>query len=202
MKIDFENLERRECYQLLTGMILPRPIAWVSTVSEDGVFNLAPFSFFTGISSKPPIICLSIGSRKGEKKDTLRNIEYAQDFVVNVVDESLAQRMNQTSADYPNTISEFKETGLTPLPSDKVRSPRVAQSPINMECQLKQVLSFGEPSNANNLIIGQIVRVHVKDSLWRDGTIDIPKLKIIGRLSGNLYCHTGDIFEIERPALP
>ncbi len=86
-KIDFENLERRECYQLLTGMILPRPIAWVSTVSEDGVFNLAPFSFFAGISSKPPIICLSIGFRKVEKKDTLRNIEYAQDLVVNVVDE-------------------------------------------------------------------------------------------------------------------
>jgi len=202
MKIDFDNLPRRECYQLMTGMILPRPIAWVSTVGEDGIFNLAPFSFFTGITSKPPILCLSIGSRRGRQKDTLRNIESTKDFVVNVVDETLAERMNQTSAEYPSYVSEFKETGLTPLPSDKVRSPRVAESPINMECELLKILEFGENPNTTSLIIGQIVRAHVKDALLRDGTIDISKLKLIGRLGDDLYCHTQDVFEMKRPGSP
>jgi len=181
-------------------MILPRPIAWVSTIGKDGVPNLAPFSFFTGVSSKPAIICFSIGSRKGQKKDTLKNIESTKDFVINVVDEDLAQRMNQSSADYPSNVSEFEETGLTPLPGDKVSSPRVAQSPINMECELIKILNFGQSPNTSSLIIGEIVRVHVKDTLIGNGIIDISQLKAIGRLGGELYCRTADIFELKRPA--
>ena len=201
MKIDFDNFSHRECYQLLTGMILPRPIAWVSTVGEDGTFNLAPFSFFTGITSKPPLICISIGPRRGEKKDTLKNIEFAGDFVINIVNESLAQKMNQTSADYPSNVSEFVETRLTPLSSDKVKSPRLAESPINMECKLRQILTFGEQNQGSNLIIGEVVRAHVQDALLKDAAIDAAGLGAIGRLSGNQYCHVKDIFEIKRPSL-
>lgn len=202
MKIDFDNLSRQECHDLFCSMIVPRPIAWVSTVGRDGTFNLAPFSFFGGVSSKPPILCLAIGRREGQKKDTLINIEYARDFVVNVVDETLAERMNQTSADYPSYISEFKEIGLTPLPSDKVKSPRVAESPINMECKLLQILEFGEKPNINSLVIGEIVRAHVRDELFRDGTIDINRLKAIGRLGGDLYCLIKGVFEMKRPKYP
>ena len=201
MKIDFDDFSHRECYQLLTGMILPRPIAWISTVGEDGTFNLAPFSFFTGITSKPPLICISIGSRKGEKKDTLKNIEFARDFVINIVDESLAQKMNQTSADYQPNVSEFEETGLTPLPSDKVKSPRLAESPVNMECQLEQILTFGESPQVSDLVIGEVVRAHVKDTLFRDAAIDAAGLGAIGRLSGDQYCRVQDIFEMKRPSL-
>lgn len=199
MKIDFDNLDGRECHKLLTGMIVPRPIAWVSTIGEDGTFNLAPFSFFGGISSKPPILSVSIRRRQGQKKDTLRNIEYAKDFVVNVVDETLAESMNQTSADYPSHISEFKEAGLTPLPSDKVMSPRVAESPINMECKLLQILKFGEWPNIHDLIVGEIVIAHVRDALFREGTINISQLKAIGRLGGGFYCRIRDVFEMKRP---
>ena len=199
MKFDFDSHNRSECSKLLAGMVIPRPVAWVSTIGEDGTFNLAPFSFFGAVAGKPPIIYISIGRRQGRKKDTLRNIEYAKDFVVNVVDETMAKSMNQTSADYPSNVSEFQEAGLTPLPGDKVMSPRVAESPINMECRLLQILEFGEMPNVNNLVIGEIVGAHVRDTLFRDNTIDVSQLKIIGRLGGDLYCQTRDIFEMKRP---
>ena len=112
MKIDFDDLDRRQCHELVVGMISPRPIAWVSTVGEDGTFNLAPFSFYGGVFSRPPMLCVSIARRRGEKKDTIRNIEYTGDFVVNVVNDELAMAMNQTSADYPANVSGFKEAAL------------------------------------------------------------------------------------------
>jgi flavin reductase (DIM6/NTAB) family NADH-FMN oxidoreductase RutF len=140
MDVDFDGLTRHECHKLLVGMVVPRPIAWVSTTGENATFNVAPFSFFGAVSPKPPIICLSGGSRQGQKKDTLKNIEYTQDFVVNVVDEILAKRMNQTSADYPSNVDEFKEANITPLSSDRVVSPRIAEAPINMECKLLQTI--------------------------------------------------------------
>ncbi len=203
MKIDFDNLDRRECHELLVGMVVPRPVAWVSTIGKDGTFNVAPYAFFGVVSSKPPILFVSIGrQRQGQKKDTLRNIEYARDFVVNVVDEALAESMNQTSADYPSNVSEFKEAGLTPLPGDKVGSPRVAESPISMECKLLQILEFGERPRSNSLVIGEIVRAHVRDALYQDGTIDISQLKAVGRMSGDFYCRTGDVFEMKRPVYP
>ena len=161
MKIDFDDLGRHECHELLMGMIAPRPIAWVSTVGKDGTFNLAPFSSFGTICVKPPMIYISIGSLQGQKKDTFINIEYTEDFVVNMVDESLAEKMNQTSARYPANVSEFTEAGLTPLPSDKVRSPRAAESPISMECKLDGILEFGGSQNVNRVVIGEIVRAHL-----------------------------------------
>ena len=202
MKIDFDNLDRHDCHQLLVGMVTPRPIAWVSTVAEDGTLNLAPFSFFGGLGSKPPFIYISIGSRRGEKKDTLINIEYAGDFVVNVVDESLAEKMNQTSANYPASVSEFTEVGLTALPSDKVKSPRLAESPISMECKLNRILEFGDSIDVNMVAIGEIVRVHVRDDVLSNGVVDPSKLKAIARLGADFYCRTGDLFEMKRPTHP
>lgn len=202
MKIDFDNLGRHECHEILVGIIAPRPIAWVSTVGRDGTFNLAPFSFFGGICVKPPILYISIGSPPGEKKDTLRNIEDTRDFVVNVVDESLAEKMNQTSAKYPADVSEFTEVGLTPLPADRVRSPRVAESPISMECKLERILEFGDSQNVNRMVIGEIVRAHVRDDILRDGYVDASRLKAIARLGADYYCRTGDLFEMKRPTYP
>ncbi|MDP2951764.1 MAG: flavin reductase family protein [Chloroflexota bacterium] len=202
MKIDFDSLSRMECHDLLVGMIVPRPIAWVSTIGEDGTFNLAPYSFFGAVSSKPPRLCVAIERRRGDKKDTIRNIEYARDFVVNVSTEALAAQMNQSSADYPRAVSEFKETGLTPVASDKVRSPRIAESPISMECKVVQLIEFGEGANSSSLVIGEVVRAHAEDALFKEGTFDSSRLRAIARLSAELYCRTGDVFEMKRPRLP
>ncbi|MFH1087442.1 MAG: flavin reductase family protein [Chloroflexota bacterium] len=202
MNIDFDNLDRKQAHELFTCLISPRPIAWISTVAEDGTYNLAPFSFFNGISSRPPILLVSIGRRKGQKKDTIRNIEYSGDFVVNAVDESLAEKMNQTSADYPPNISEFKETGLTPLPGDKVKSPRLAESPVSMECVLLQVLQMGRIADNYSVVLGEVVRVHVRDTVIRNGEIDMSQLRLVARMGRDLYCRSRDIFEMKRPTYP
>lgn len=200
MKIIPANLNKKDSHELLMSAILPRPIAFVSTLGEDGVFNVAPFSCFAPIGMKPALVCLQISwKRDGQKKDTLRNIEFTKDFVVNVVDESMAEAMNQASADYPSDVDEFKEVGLTAVKSDLVKAPRVAESPINMECKLLQILQFGEISTGSNVVIGEVVLVHVKDELWADDQIDISKWKPIGRLGGQLYCRMTDRFEMKRP---
>lgn len=203
MKIISAGLNKRDSHELLMSAILPRPIAFVSTVGEDGIFNVAPFSCFAPIGMKPALVCLQISwKRNGQKKDTLRNIEFTRDFVVNVVDESMAEVMNQASADYPSDVNEFKEVGLTAVKSDLIRAPRVAESPINMECKLLQILEFGEistGSTGSNVVIGEVVLVHVKDELWADDQIDISKWKPIGRLGGQLYCRMTDRFEMKRP---
>jgi flavin reductase (DIM6/NTAB) family NADH-FMN oxidoreductase RutF len=200
VKIIPANLNKRDSHELLMSAILPRPIAFVSTVGEDGVFNVAPFSCFAPIGMKPALVCLQISwKRDGQKKDTLRNIEFTKDFVVNVVDESMAEAMNQASADYPSNVDEFKEVGLTAVKSDLVKALRVAESPINMECKLLQILQFGEISTGSNVVIGEVVLVHVKDELWADDQIDISKWKPIGRLGGQLYCRMTDRFEMKRP---
>jgi flavin reductase (DIM6/NTAB) family NADH-FMN oxidoreductase RutF len=200
VKIIPANLNKKDSHELLMSAILPRPIAFVSTVGEDGIFNVAPFSCFAPIGMKPALVCLQISwKRDGQKKDTLRNIEFTKDFVVNVVDESVAEAMNQASADYPSDVDEFKEVGLTAVKSDLVKAPRVAESPINMECKLLQILQFGEISTGSNVVIGEVVLVHVKDELWADDQIDISKWKPIGRLGGQLYCRMTDRFEMKRP---
>ena len=199
MKIDPQKLSSVELYHLMIGSIVPRPIAFISTVGENGVYNLAPFSYFMGICPQPPTICVSIGLRRGEKKDTVRNIEFCRDFVVNVVDETIAQAMNVTSADFPSHIDEFKEAGLTPIASGKVRSPRAAESLINMECRLIDIQHYGGPPASNSLVIGEIVQFHINDNIYEDGRINMRRLKAIGRMGGDFYCRTGDIFEMERP---
>lgn len=200
MKLDPRQMERKDFYNMLMAALNPRPIAWVSTVGEDGVFNLAPFSFFQAVSAKPPVICFSVASKRdGRKKDTLRNVEWAKDFVLNTVNEDLAKLMNLTSTEFPPEVDEFREAGLTPLKSELVKSPRVAESPINMECQVNQIIQFGQSPEFSSLIIGNVVRMHVKDEFCVDGQVDGWKLMNIGRLWGKYYCRITDTFEMTMP---
>ena len=200
MKLNPADLDHRSAHHLMVGIIVPRPIAWVSTISEEGVFNLAPFSCLMSVSLHPNLICISIGShRDGQKKDTIRNIEFSNDFVVNTVNEDLADTMNRTSAYYPISVSEFDEVGLTPLNSDIVKSPRLAESPVNMECKVHQILQFGNAPNIANLVIGEVLLVHVKDEIWINEDIPNSQLKPIGRLGGVMYCKTTAEFEMKRP---
>jgi flavin reductase (DIM6/NTAB) family NADH-FMN oxidoreductase RutF len=199
MKIDPSQLDWKDAHELLVGAILPRPIAFVSTVGEDGVNNVAPFSFYAPISVKPAYIGISFSRyRDGRKKDTLVNIEFSKDFVINVVTEELAEAMNQASKDYPSYVDEFKEVGLTPVKSDLVKSPMVAESPVKMECRLVQTLEFGEVPRITNFVIGEVLRVHIKEDLWLDNTIKAYKLKAIGRLGEEFYCRITDLFEMRR----
>ena len=203
MKIDLANLDTRDTHHLMVGAVVPRPIAWVSTVGEDGVFNLAPFSAYAMVSMKPALVGFCVATtRDGWKKDTLKNIESTKEFVINVVDETLAEAMNVTAATYPSDVDEFKEARLTPVKADLVKAPMVAESPINLECRLTQVLEFGEAPRTNSFIIGEVLRVHVKDELYANEEIQMSKFKAIGRLGGrggDLYCRTSDSFEMKRP---
>ena len=201
MKIVPGDQEHRAAHKLISAIVAPRPVALVSTVGEDGVFNLAPFSAFTILCVTPAIICFSIMQRRsGLKKDTLKNVEFTKDFVINVVDEALGEKMNQTSASYPSCVDEFEEVGLTPVGSDIVKAPRLAESPVNMECKVLQILEFGESPNASSVVIGEVVLLHVRDSLLVNGEIQNSELKAIARLGGDLYCRTRDVFEMKRPA--
>jgi flavin reductase (DIM6/NTAB) family NADH-FMN oxidoreductase RutF len=203
MKIIPAQLSNRDCHELFMSAILPRPIAFVSTVGEDGVFNLAPYSSFALLGLKPALVCFFVGlKRDGQKKDTTRNIELLHDFVVNVVTEDLAEAMNQTAAEYPAEVDEFKEAGLTAISSELVKAPRVAESPVTMECRLVQIIPNGEVPTGGHVIIGEVLLVHVADELWAGDQVDVAKLRPIGRLGGDLYCRTTDVFEMKRPPTP
>jgi flavin reductase (DIM6/NTAB) family NADH-FMN oxidoreductase RutF len=200
MKIFPAQLNRRDSHELLMSAILPRPIAFVSTVGQDGVFNLAPFSCFAPLGSKPAVIGLGISlKRDGRTKDTLTNIEFTREFVVNAVDEPLARAMNQSAAEYPSEVDEFKEVGLTPVASELVRSPRLAESPINLECRATEILKYGETPTGGHIIIAEIILAHIRDDLWAGDEIDLSKWKPIGRLGNKLYCRISDVFAMERP---
>jgi flavin reductase (DIM6/NTAB) family NADH-FMN oxidoreductase RutF len=198
MKID-PTLSWLQAHEIMVTAIAPRPIAFVSTVGPDGVFNLAPFSLVTPICMSPIILGLSIGRREGNKKDTLVNIEASGEYVVNTVTEELAAAMNQASASYPGEVDEFAEVGLTPVPCELVRAPRVGEAAISFECRLKQILEFGPPSRCNNFVIGEVVMIHVRDEFYGNDEIQAERLKLIGRLGGNRFCRTTDGFEMERP---
>jgi flavin reductase (DIM6/NTAB) family NADH-FMN oxidoreductase RutF len=201
MKYDFSSeLDWLESHELLVSFVVPRPIALVSTVSENNVFNVAPFSFFGAMSCKPAVVYLgiSIRKRKEEEKDTIRNIRYAKDFAINVVNEDLAESMNKCAADYPHDISEFDKAGLTPKKADLIKSPIVAESPINMECKLLQIIRFGEYPDSSDVVIGEILRAHIRDDLLVDRRIDMKGVNAIARLNLDLYCRTREIFELEK----
>ncbi|MFC2035842.1 flavin reductase family protein [Chloroflexota bacterium] len=200
MKIDPRNMDNMEFYRLFSSVVVPRPIAWVSTIGKNGIFNLAPFSFFGIISPSPALIYINIGrKRAGQKKDTLVNIESSKDFVVNIVSEDLAEAMNRSSTEYPSEVDEYKEVGLNPVKADIVTSPMLAESPVNMECQLFDMMEFGDFPRRSSVVIGEVVRVHIKEELYANGEIQFSVLRVLGRHSGNLYCRTTDIIEMERP---
>ncbi|MBN3897150.1 MULTISPECIES: flavin reductase family protein [unclassified Nostoc] len=200
MIIDPSQNDPRNTYQLLVGSVVPRPIAWVSTIASDGTPNVAPFSFFMGVTANPPTLAISTGLKRGVKKDTLFNVEQSGELVVNIVVEELGEQMNATSGDFPPDVDEFQVAGLTPAPSKRVRPPRVAESPINIECVLKQVVYIGNEGSQSGLIIAEAVLWHIRDDLLTpQNTIDVAKLHAIGRLSGNWYTRTQDLYEITRP---
>jgi flavin reductase (DIM6/NTAB) family NADH-FMN oxidoreductase RutF len=138
-------------------------------------------------------------TRDGKKKDTLRNIESSKEFVINIVTDDLSKPMNQTCFEYPPEVSEFTEVGLTPLKSEMVKAPRLAESPVHMECRLLQIMEFGKSPDGGHVIIGEILVVHIKDEFWAGDQVDMAKLKAIGRLGGDFYCRTTDMFEMHRP---
>ena len=202
MKLYPDKLERIDAYNLFVSSVVPRPIALVSTIDEHGASNVAPYSNFMCMCVKPFLVCVGIGyTRDGKKKDTLRNIEATKEFVVNVVDEALAQAMNTCSGEYPSDVSEFDVAGLTPAACELVKAPMVAESPINMECKLMQVLELGEPGVGNIAVIGEVALTHVRDELWTGKDIDGARLKAIGRLGSNFYCRTTDSFAMKRPVV-
>ncbi len=187
-------------YRVLTGVVVPRPIAFVSTRSKDGLINLAPYSFFNAVAYDPPTIVFSSSRQAGDKrKDTLAHIEETGEFVVNIVVDDIAEAMNRTAAEYPSEVSEFEIAGLTPAASQKVRPPRVAESPVNMECRPLQVVPLGQGDHQHGLVIGQVVLMHIRDDLIEGHRINHQRLKPTGRLAGSMYCHTSDVFEMVRP---
>ena len=185
-------------YKLLIGSVVPRPIAFVSTVSSAGVFNLAPFSFFNAVCAEPPILTFAAGHRMPEK-DTLANVRATGEFVVNVVTEEIAERMNLCSGEYPAGVSEFEISDLTPVASDLVRAPLVLESPLNMECRVVQILDLSTKPRGGSLVIGEVIRFHVDQAITEEMRIDPEKLRAIGRMGGDLYTRTRDRFAMARP---
>lgn len=197
MKIVPKELSRSQAYKLLISTLIPRPIALVSTVNESGIVNVAPFSFFGGISSKPPVIYISVDrKRDGDKKDTLRNIELNGDFVVNIVTEEIAEKMNICAVDFPYGVSEAEIAGLTPVKSEIVKSPMILESPINFECQVIKIIEIGDAPNT--VVFAEIVMFHIKDEIFEDGAVNPKKLKVVGRLGGNFYTLIDNVFEMRR----
>jgi flavin reductase (DIM6/NTAB) family NADH-FMN oxidoreductase RutF len=191
-----------DIYKLMIGSIVPRPIAFVSTISKDGIRNLAPFSFFNGVCSNPPIVLFSTTIKKdGSHKDTLNNVEATKEFVVNIISEEIAEQMNTTSADFPPHVDEFAETKLTPIPSDLVKPPRVSECKIAMECKLVQIVKFGTGPGSGCTVFGEVLRFHIADELFDNYRIDPDKLRAIGRMGGPTYTRTRDRFELLRPNL-
>jgi flavin reductase (DIM6/NTAB) family NADH-FMN oxidoreductase RutF len=185
-------------YKLLIGSVVPRPIAFVSTISPDGVLNLAPFSFFNAVCGNPPVVTFACGFRE-PPKDTLGNVGATGEFVVNIVTEEIAEQMNLTSGDYPAGVDEFAISSLTPVPSDLVKPPCVRESPINMECKLLQIVDISTRPLGGSLVIGEVVRFHIDPALTANFRINAEKLRAIGRMGGNEYTRTRCRFEMARP---
>lgn len=201
MIVDPGTARQVDIYKLMIGAIVPRPIAFVSTMSPDGAFNLAPFSFFNAIGSAPPMICFTAGlrARPDPSKDTLRNIIRTGEFVVNLVSEEIAEKMNVTSGEYPPEVDEFALAQLTPVPSDLVKPPRVKESHVQMECKRFLMVDVSSLPGGGTLVLGEVLRFHVDDDIIDDFKIDPDKLRAIGRMGGMSYTRTRDRFDMIRP---
>ena len=201
MLIDVVSANVVEVYQLLVGAVTPRPIAWVTTLSPSGVVNLAPFSFFNAFGANPPIVVFSPTLRRdGSKKDTLINLESLGEFVVNAATAPLAEKVNLTSAEIPARDSEVSLANLTALPRVEVKPPRLAESPVNFECKVRQIIPCGTGPIAANLVIGEVLMMHIADEVLDEkGRIDPRKLQTVARLGGDFWCRTPDLFEQKRP---
>jgi flavin reductase (DIM6/NTAB) family NADH-FMN oxidoreductase RutF len=213
LSLDPADCEPHQVYKLMTGIIVPRPVALVSTLDHNGVANLAPFSFFTGVGSKPPTVLFCpvvrnsrIARANGQpdifsdfRKDTLRNVEETGEFVVNVVNEAIAAAANATAVEVPPEVDEFVLSGLTPQASEVVRPARVRESPAQIECKLLQVIYTNREPGGGVIVLGEIVRFHVLNSLVEDFRVDPDGLDALGRMAGNTWARTHDRIELDRP---
>lgn len=200
MIFDTSTLDRSALHSLINGLVYPRPIAWVSTVSASGQPNLAPFSFFNAFSFFPPTVAIGPGSRKGVNKDTLRNIRETGEFVVSVVTEDLARIANATSAEFAAEISEWEALGIAGVDSVAVRPRRVGASPAAFECRMLQIVDLGSSdAPTNSLVLGRVVRIYADDAIL-DGTRPrSDALHLVGRMGGDEWCRTTDKFTLRRP---
>ncbi|MFD2115065.1 flavin reductase family protein [Paenibacillus yanchengensis] len=190
----------KENHKLLIGSVVPRPIAFVTSLSENGVLNGAPFSFFNIVSSNPPMISLSIQRSGGRQKDTANNITHTKEFVVHIVDEHNVEQINKTAASLLPDQSEVELAELTSITSTKIKVPGIQQAKVRMECKLEQVLELGADGNVScDLVIGKVVQFHVQDDIYENGRINVRGLAAVSRLAGVNYAKIGDLFSLERP---
>ncbi len=198
MIVDPDAHSSRALYRFLIGVVVPRPIAFVATRSVSGRPNLAPFSFFNAITSRPPLLSICINLRAGEPKDTLRNIRDTGEFVINVVDAAMLERMVQTSGEWPAEVNEFELAGFTETPAERVRAPRVAESPVHMECKLEREIVFEETV----MVVGRMLLAHVADGVLDEaGHVDPVKLAPVGRLGGDGYALVREVVRFARPVV-
>ena len=196
---DPASMETLRLYKLVTGTVVPRPIGFVSTQGSNGVANVAPFSFFNAVSHRPPIVLFSSAVREGRDKDTITNVRETGEFVVNIVTEPIARQMSLCAENYPPHTSEFQVSGLTPIPATVVRAPLVAESPVNMECRVVQIIAL--PESDYTLVLGRVLLFHVDPViLGREGRVDSAALRAIGRMAGNTYVSTHDVFAMDYDA--
>lgn len=197
--IDPRHLSQAEVYKLMTGLVVPRPIAWVSTQSINGIVNLAPFSSFTFVCHSPPMLAIGVDAKPDGDglKDTARNILASGEFVVNVANWSQLAHLHASSAEYPTAVSEVEELGLRQLPSARIRTPRLADAAVSCECILERCLELGD--GPNRLMIGRVVQFHVQDSLLSNGRIDSVALDPVSRLGGPIYAKLGPTVTMQRP---
>jgi flavin reductase (DIM6/NTAB) family NADH-FMN oxidoreductase RutF len=200
MTLDPSTTPPQDAYPFLVGVVNPRPIAWVLTRSPAGVLNLAPFSFFNVFGSNPPVLGFSPTlTRRGTEKDTLVNVRAAGECVVHVVTADARDAANLTSKELPTDESEVELAGLRTTPSTRVATPRLADAPVALECKLRQVVELGDGPIAGRLVLCDIVYLHVADTVLTDGKPDPHKLRTVGRLGGEWWCHTADLFKLPRP---
>lgn len=195
--IDFEDTAGRDQYKLLSGLIVPRPIGWIGTRRANGTFNLAPFSFFNVVSTAPPTVLFSGSVHSDRPKDSITLAEESGEFTVNIVSEDVAQAMSVTAGSFGPDDDEFTIAGLTAVAGTVVQAPMVAESPANLECQVSTVLDVGE--GLTRIVVGRVVALHVEDSVLDGTRIDARSLRAVGRMSGNTYITTENLFELERP---
>lgn len=201
MEIDPQETSQKNIYKILTGAVIPRPIGWISSISEDGIPNLAPFSFFNAVGEDPPHVMFSTVRTGDKNKDTLNNVLATKQFVVNMATEELVEAMNATSIELPPDGNEFEYAGLTPIPSVKVKPFRVKESPITFECELVHHYNLEDHKNGGaTIMIGRIVMFHVDESvLLDDYKINMETYRPVARLAGSNYAKLGEIFSIKRP---
>ena len=195
MRIDPADLDAETAYRLITGVVVPRPIAWVTSLSGSGVVNLAPFSAFMFVSPKPPMLAISVGRKAGIYKDTAQNILNNEEYVIHIADSSLMTAVHESSTEHPPDVSEVEQLGLATLPSERIKVPRLAAAPIAMECRLRQCLEFGD--TRSRLIVGEVLVFHLRDGLVNNGKIETEALDPIARIGVPRYARLGEIVTLK-----